>query len=85
MNFEDLQKAWQSQDTGTKLIIDADVLLKEVQRNQQHFRATIFWRDVREVGVAFFLAIYFLWRDHHGDAANWPVALACLGIGAFIG
>jgi hypothetical protein len=50
MNFETLQKAWQSQDAGAKMTIDADVLLKEVRRNQQQFRAMIFWRDVREIG-----------------------------------
>jgi len=63
MNFETWQKAWQSQDIGAKVIINADVLLKEVRRNQQHFRATIFWRDVREVGVAFLLTLFF---SYHG-------------------
>ena len=64
MNFEDLQKAWQSQDAGAKVTINADVLLKEVRRNQRHFRATIFWRDVREVGVAFLLTLLFF--------VSWP-------------
>jgi len=53
MNFEELQKAWQCQHkhTSAKFTINAnaDVLLNEVRRNQQEFRATIFWRDVREV------------------------------------
>jgi hypothetical protein len=44
MNFEDLQNAWQCQHASAKLNINAnaDVLLKEVRRNQQQFRATIF-------------------------------------------
>jgi hypothetical protein len=58
MNFEDLQKAWQSQDASAKVTINADVLLKEVRRNEQQFRASIFWRDVREVGSAFLLVLY---------------------------
>ena len=35
MNFDELQKQWQSQQGGFKLRIDADVLLKEVQRNKE--------------------------------------------------
>jgi hypothetical protein len=68
MNFENVQKAWQSQDTGAKVTVNADVLLKEVRRNQQHFRATIFWRDAREVGVAAFLTWLFLrWAVRDGE------------------
>ena len=47
MNFEDLQKASQSQDASAKVTINAKVQLKEVRRNQQHFRAGLFWRDLR--------------------------------------
>ena len=49
MSSDKFQQAWQSQD---RLTIDAELLLKEVQRNQRQFTAAIFWRDVREVGVA---------------------------------
>src|SRR5688572_19365689 len=52
MNPDDYKQAWQAQSSQTQLSIHADVLLKEVQRNQQSFAATIFWRDVREVGVS---------------------------------
>ena len=55
MNPDPLQQAWHSQAVQTRLTIDADVLLKEVQRNQQTFTAVIFWRDVREVGVSLLL------------------------------
>ncbi|MGD0615579.1 MAG: hypothetical protein ABSA69_09090 [Verrucomicrobiota bacterium] len=85
MNFEDLQKAWQSQDAGAPVTIDAGILLKEVRRNQQQFRATIFWRDVREVGVAFLLTLYFLHRGvRHQDWTDCLVAAACFGVGAFM-
>ena len=66
MNFEEyfdkLQKAWQCQHPSAKLTINAnaDVLLKEVRRNQQQFRTTIFWRDVREVGASAVLAVVSL-------------------------
>jgi len=52
MNPDDFQQAWQTQTSQTRLTIDAELLLKEVRRNQRHFTATIFWRDVREVGTA---------------------------------
>ena len=52
MNPDNFQQAWQGQSSQTRLMVDAELLLKEVQRNQRHFTATIFWRDVREVGTA---------------------------------
>lgn len=52
MNPDHFQQAWQSQSSQRRLTIDAELLLKEVRRNQRHFTATIFWRDVREVGGA---------------------------------
>jgi hypothetical protein len=85
MNFEDLQKAWQSQDVAAKATINADVLLKEVRRNQQQFRATIFWRDVREVGVAYLLAVFFSYQGlRHGDWTPILIGFACFGVGTFM-
>ena len=49
------QQAWHAQSSQTRVTIDADLLLKEVQRSQRNFRAMIFWRDFREVGVALLL------------------------------
>lgn len=51
MNPDDFKRAWQTQTSQTRLTIDAELLLREVRRNQQHFAACIFWRDVREIGV----------------------------------
>jgi hypothetical protein len=85
MNFEDFQKSWQHQDAGTQISINADLLLKEVRRNQQQFWATIFWRDVREVGVAILLAAFFLYhgvRSH--DWTLYLLAFGCSGVGAFM-
>ena len=84
MNFEDLQKAWQSQDAGAKVTIHADVLLKEVQRNQQQFRATIFWRDVREVGSCALMTLFFLgWGIRWQWWSLYLLSFCCLGVGAF--
>jgi hypothetical protein len=52
MKPDNFQQAWQTQSSHTRLTIDAQLLLKEVRRNQRQFTATIFWRDVREVGTA---------------------------------
>ncbi len=48
MNPDELKQAWQA--SARRLTIDADVLLKTVQRNARDFNRTIFWRDVREAG-----------------------------------
>jgi hypothetical protein len=85
MNFEELQEAWQSQDTGAKVTIRADALLKEVRREQKQFRATIFWRDAREVGVAAFMTWLFLrWAIRDREWSLYLLALACFGVGTFM-
>ena len=52
MEPDKYQQAWQAHSSQTRVTVDADLLLKEVQRSQRNFRAMIFWRDFREVGVA---------------------------------
>lgn len=59
MEPDKYQQAWQKHSSQTRVTIDADSLLKEVQRSEGYFRSTIFWRDFREVGVA--LAMLPLW------------------------
>lgn len=83
MNFEDLQKSWQAQDAGRKITINADLLLKEVRHNQQSFRRIIFWRDVREVGVAAILVPVFIAA---GLKVSWTLhlcAFGCLVVGSY--
>jgi hypothetical protein len=85
MNFEELQKCWQAQEPIQTISVDADVLLKEVHRNEQQLRATIFFRDLREVGVAGALIpvfIYLGWTSQNWT--NYLVAAACLFVGSFI-
>lgn len=85
MNFEEIQQMWGRQDNGSRILIDADVLMKEVRRNQRQFASTIFWRDFREVGVAILMVFYF---GRHGlRQQDWTlalIALACFGVGLFI-
>src|SRR5882724_9566593 len=83
MNFEDLQKAWQTQDAKGKISIGTDVLLNEVRRNQQQFRATIFRRDLIEVSVAAVLVPIFIVS---GLKISWTLhlcAFGCFVVGAY--
>lgn len=52
MDPDHCKQAWQTQTSQARLTIDSELLLQEVQRNQHYFAATIFWRDVREVGTS---------------------------------
>ncbi|MEX0678329.1 MAG: serine hydrolase domain-containing protein [Pirellulales bacterium] len=61
MDSDKYQQAWQAHSSETRVTIDADLLLKEVQRNQRSFRATIFHRDFREVGIALLLLPLWLY------------------------
>ena len=76
MNFDDYQKAWQAQDSRPNVALNADALLEEVRRKQQGFRRMIFWRDVREVGVAAVLVPVFI---HSGLTVSWTLHLAAFG------
>lgn len=81
MDPEQLRQAWQSQPSGSQLHIDADVLIREVRRNQQGFRATIFWRDVREILVALLIIVATsLHVMFKGIRENWLWLL--MGVGA---
>jgi hypothetical protein len=85
MNFEQLQNQWQQQNKEDTMIIDTSILLKEVQRNKKQFDAMIFWRDVREVGIAFVMIPVFSWFAIHDNALTllFPAA-ACLFVGAYM-
>lgn len=55
MGPDKYQQAWQAHSSQTRVTVDADLLLQEVQRNQRDFRALIVRRDVLEVGIALLL------------------------------
>jgi hypothetical protein len=52
---DELKQVWQSQTSQPRLILDAGLVLNEVRRNERQFVATIYARDVREIGVALLL------------------------------
>ena len=85
MTFDELQKTWGSQQAYPKLTIDLDLLLNEVKRNKKSFESTIFWRDVREVGVGVMLVAYFLYFGIKHSL--WPLfllAILCLWVAVFM-
>ena len=51
MSPDDYQQAWQAHSSQTRVTIDADVLLKEVQRNQNEFKAQISLGNVAFLGI----------------------------------
>src|SRR5690348_13764074 len=61
MNPDKYQQAWQAHSSETRVSVDADLLLKQVQRNQRDFQATILRRDVIEVGVGVLLLPYWFY------------------------
>lgn len=55
MEPDELKQAWRDHETPGRLRVDANLLREEVRSRQRAFAATIFWRDVREVGVCLVL------------------------------
>ena len=79
MNPDDLKQAWRAQTSQTRLTIDADLLLKEVRRNQKAFTAMLFWRDVREVGVCLLMVpVWFYLGAKYSLPWTWYLMVPAL-------
>jgi hypothetical protein len=59
---DNFQQAWRTQSSQTRVTIDPDQLRTAVQQKQRLFRATIWFRDFREVGVAVLLLPYWFYQ-----------------------
>lgn len=82
MSFDDLQNQWQSHDHGTRLNLDANLLLKEVRCNHQAMERSLFGRDLVEVVAAAFVTLFF---GYSAKSQNeWPMYVIALG-GLFVG
>jgi hypothetical protein len=62
MDPDKYQKAWQAHSSQTHVTIDADLLLKVVQRNQRDFRSMILRRDIIEVGIGLLLLPFWIYQ-----------------------
>jgi len=60
MDFDELQKVWKQVQDGSKLVIDTDILTKEVKRNKKAFESAIFRRDALEITAGIIIAGVFL-------------------------
>ncbi len=85
MSFDELQNAWQSQEPGKRVTLNLDLVLKEVARNQSHFAWSIFWRDVREVSVAWLMTGVFVYTGLRDQCWAWYVcAFTVFAVGLFL-
>ncbi len=86
MNPDELKAVWQSQTAPRRLTIDADVLLQQLRRNQKDFEALIFWRDLKEVGVAMVMLPVWIWLGRRYDLPwTWYLGIpAMLWIAGFM-
>jgi CubicO group peptidase (beta-lactamase class C family) len=79
MDPDNFQQAWQAQSSRTRVTIDADLLRKEVQHSQRSFRAMIFWRDCREVGIALLmLPVWFYLGSTRSLPWTWYLTMPAL-------
>jgi len=90
MTFNELQKNyWQKVAAASKLVIDSDMLIREVKRNKDAFESSIFWRDFREVAIGLIMAGVFLRSASKSKDNIWivgslvVVAMACLYVAVF--
>jgi hypothetical protein len=85
MTFDELRKTLESQETSFTVRVDSNLLLKEVQRNKRFFEWVVLRRDVREVGIAFAMFLFFVYAGLESSA--WPLlvlALLVLFVGVFL-
>src|SRR5512136_2396408 len=79
MNTDNLKEAWRTQTAQTRLTIDADLLLKEVRRNQNAFNAMLFWRDLREAGGSLLMVpVWFYLAAKHSLPWTWYLMVPAL-------
>ena len=75
----DLKRAWQSQASPHRLTLDTAVVLNEVRRNERQFAATIWCRDMREVGVALLLVPVWIYMGIKSESLwSWYLVIPTL-------
>jgi hypothetical protein len=78
MTPDDFKRAWQEQPSRT-VFVDADLMLKELRRNDAHFAAMIFWRDVREIGTSLLLVpLWFYLGAKFSSPWTWYLTVPAL-------
>jgi CubicO group peptidase (beta-lactamase class C family) len=62
MELDRYKQAWKSTAGQSKVRIDTELLAQAVQKSHRGFQSTINGRDIREVGVALLLLIYWVYK-----------------------
>src|SRR5260370_29411347 len=79
MEPDKYQQAWQAHASQARVAIDADLLRTEVQRAERNFRATIFCRDFREIGIALLLLPSWCYLGHRWSSPwTWYLTVPVL-------
>lgn len=79
MTLDDYQQAWQADAAQTRVTVNADLLLKEVQRSHGALRSAVFWRDFREVAVGLvLLPVWFLMGEMLELPWTWYLTVGAL-------
>jgi len=86
MDPDTLKEAWRAQTAQIRLTIDADLLLREVRRNERSFNAMIFWRDLREIGISLVMvpAWFYLIARHSLPWTAYLMVPALLWVAGFM-
>jgi CubicO group peptidase (beta-lactamase class C family) len=75
MDPDRYQKAWQAHSSETRVTVDANLLLKEVQRNQRDFRASVSRQDFALIGISLLLLPIWIYMGVT-QASPWTWYLA---------
>jgi hypothetical protein len=67
---DEFQQAWQAESVRTRVIADADLIMKEVHRSQRQFQSMIFIRDFREVFISLLMLPYWFYKGIK-DSLPW--------------
>ena len=94
MHPDEMKQVWQSQGTGRRLTVDADVLLQIFRRNKRHFRSMVFLGEgfmiIALIIYAAMSARFGLWLLRKGSpvlalCGCFSLACVCLAIAGYKG
>lgn len=79
MTPDDFQQAWNTQPSGIHVKIDAETLDAETQRFEKRLTTRLFWRDLREIGIAVLLIPVWLFLGlRHSLPWTWYLTIPAL-------
>lgn len=89
MNLEELQEAWSNQgDDQQDHLLGAqppELLVARLRRKRRSFERIVFWRDLREAGIAFPVAAFFAYCGWITPIWSFYVLAGCCAfVGIFI-